>query len=117
MIRSCKHLLQAVPKQTFAGTGHTLRLMEAMAVAVQQNEPLLLVGETGTGKTTLVQNLATSVSSLLLSAAVDNSKSGHPCTYCRTALPSFAMQLCQCNAAQISKQVVTCICELVCSSS
>lgn len=46
------------PKQAFANTAHTLRIMEAMAAAVSQNEPLLLVGETGTGKTTTVQQLA-----------------------------------------------------------
>ena len=52
--------LQA-PRQAFASTGHTLRLMEAMAAAVHQQEPLLLTGETGTGKTTLVQQLASKV--------------------------------------------------------
>lgn len=49
---------QQAPRQAFANTGHTLRLMEAMAAALHQNEPMLLVGETGTGKTTLVQQLA-----------------------------------------------------------
>lgn len=32
--------------------------MEAVAVAIAQQEPVLLVGETGTGKTTLVQQIA-----------------------------------------------------------
>lgn len=32
--------------------------LEKIARSVEFNEPILLVGETGTGKTTLVQNLA-----------------------------------------------------------
>ena len=42
----------------FAMTNHVLRILEAVAVAVRQGEPCLLVGETGTGKTTIVQRLA-----------------------------------------------------------
>ena len=42
----------------FAYTNHAKRLVEQLAVAVQHREPLLLVGETGTGKTTIVQHLA-----------------------------------------------------------
>ncbi|GJP54985.1 hypothetical protein CLOM_g13979 [Closterium sp. NIES-68] len=42
----------------FAATGAVLRLMERVAVCVGQREPVLLVGETGTGKTTTVQHLA-----------------------------------------------------------
>ena len=42
----------------FATTGHTLRYVESIAVCVRENEPVLLVGETGGGKTTLVQQLA-----------------------------------------------------------
>ena len=38
-----------------------MRLLEGVAVALQQKEPALLVGETGTGKTTLVQRLADQV--------------------------------------------------------
>jgi energy-coupling factor transporter ATP-binding protein EcfA2 len=44
---------------TFAETNHSLRLMESIAVCVRENEPVLLVGETGCGKTTVVQQLAT----------------------------------------------------------
>jgi midasin len=33
-------------------------MMERVAVALARNEPVLLVGETGTGKTTLVSQLA-----------------------------------------------------------
>ncbi len=46
----------------FAETGHFMRWMEAIAVAISQQEPVLLVGETGTGKTTLIQHLAEQVS-------------------------------------------------------
>ena len=42
----------------FASTNHVLRMLESVAVAVRQGEPCLLVGETGTGKTTIVQRLA-----------------------------------------------------------
>lgn len=42
----------------FATTGHALRFIESIAVCVRENEPVLLVGETGGGKTTLVQQLA-----------------------------------------------------------
>lgn len=45
----------------FAPTGHALRHMERIAVAVSQGEPVLLVGETGTGKTTTVQQIARQV--------------------------------------------------------
>lgn len=52
---------QSQEKQAFAETGHAMRLLEAAAAAVAQSEPLLLAGETGTGKTALVQHLATQV--------------------------------------------------------
>jgi ABC-type glutathione transport system ATPase component len=42
----------------FATTGHAARLLQQAAVAIARCEPLLLVGESGTGKTTLVQHLA-----------------------------------------------------------
>ncbi|KAG7889896.1 hypothetical protein KL936_002570 [Ogataea polymorpha] len=42
----------------FARTNHCLRLMEKIGVGVALCEPLLLVGETGTGKTTIVQEMA-----------------------------------------------------------
>ncbi|CAO3588237.1 unnamed protein product [Absidia cylindrospora] len=45
-------------KRPFATTGHALRLLEKIAVSVHLTEPVLLVGETGTGKTTVVQHLA-----------------------------------------------------------
>jgi len=42
----------------FVITNHTLRLMEAVGVCIQENEPVLLVGETGCGKTTVLQQMA-----------------------------------------------------------
>ena len=42
----------------FALTKNVLRLLETIAITVKQAEPCLLVGETGTGKTTIVQQLA-----------------------------------------------------------
>lgn len=42
----------------FSLNGYSLRLLEQVAVAVQRREPLLLVGETGIGKTTAIQHLA-----------------------------------------------------------
>ncbi|KAJ2788445.1 AAA ATPase midasin, partial [Coemansia helicoidea] len=43
----------------FADTRHARCLLERIAASVQRAEPVLLVGETGTGKTTAVQRLAT----------------------------------------------------------
>lgn len=42
----------------FALTSQTLNLLESVAVCVQNNEPVLLVGGTGIGKTAAVQALA-----------------------------------------------------------
>lgn len=47
-----------MPSDTFAATNHALRLMESVGVCIRENEPILLVGETGCGKTTLIQQLA-----------------------------------------------------------
>ena len=44
--------------QPFAVTSHARQVMERIAVAVKSREPCLLVGETGVGKTTIVQELA-----------------------------------------------------------
>ncbi|KAK9323564.1 hypothetical protein V1517DRAFT_94636 [Lipomyces orientalis] len=49
----------------FAHTKHTLRLLEQIATCVTMREPLLLVGETGTGKTTVVQHLAATLGARL----------------------------------------------------
>ncbi|XP_009998839.1 PREDICTED: midasin [Chaetura pelagica] len=45
-------------KQTFAPTRPSAVLIEQLAVCVVKGEPVLLVGETGTGKTSTVQYLA-----------------------------------------------------------
>ncbi|EZF33372.1 hypothetical protein H101_03059, partial [Trichophyton interdigitale H6] len=44
--------------KSFAATKSSLRLMEQAAAALQVSEPILLVGETGIGKTAVVQQLA-----------------------------------------------------------
>ena len=54
-------MLAQARKFSFARTGQAMRAMEAVAVATAQQEPVLLVGETGTGKTTLVQQIAEQV--------------------------------------------------------
>ncbi|XP_069462584.1 midasin isoform X2 [Ambystoma mexicanum] len=45
-------------KQTFAATRPASVLVEQLAVCIDKGEPVLLVGETGTGKTSTVQYLA-----------------------------------------------------------
>ncbi|CAI5759429.1 unnamed protein product [Candida verbasci] len=45
-------------QSSFARTNHSLKLMEQIGVALEMVEPVLLVGETGTGKTTVVQQVA-----------------------------------------------------------
>nr|XP_015209182.1 PREDICTED: midasin [Lepisosteus oculatus] len=47
-----------VEKQTFAATRPSSVLLEQLSVCVNKGEPILLVGETGTGKTSTVQYLA-----------------------------------------------------------
>ena len=44
--------------QNFALTKYSLRMLERVAICVIMNEPVLLVGETGAGKTSSVQELA-----------------------------------------------------------
>ncbi|KAI6781079.1 Midasin [Emericellopsis cladophorae] len=48
-------------KRPFASTAHAKKLLEQIATAVNLSEPVLLVGETGIGKTTVVQQLADSL--------------------------------------------------------
>ncbi|XP_078798874.1 midasin isoform X2 [Oryzias latipes] len=45
-------------RETFAATRGSSVLLEQLAVCVAKGEPVLLVGETGTGKTSTVQHLA-----------------------------------------------------------
>ncbi len=54
------------PSRTpFAITSQVLRNMESITTAIKMGEPCLLVGETGAGKTTLVQHLADSLGAKL----------------------------------------------------
>lgn len=53
-------------KRPFASTAHAKKLLEQIAVAVRLEEPVLLVGETGIGKTTVVQQLAESLGHKLI---------------------------------------------------
>ncbi|XP_051265817.1 midasin isoform X2 [Dicentrarchus labrax] len=48
----------SVDNQTFAATRPSAVLLEQLAVCISKGEPVLLVGETGTGKTSTVQHLA-----------------------------------------------------------
>ena len=52
------HTLTTRKGKVFAPTSVSLRLLEKLAVCVRMNEPVLLVGETGAGKTSTVQHLA-----------------------------------------------------------
>lgn len=56
----------AKSKRPFAPTTHARRLLEQIAIAVDLKEPVLLVGETGIGKTTVVQQLAESLGHRLI---------------------------------------------------
>lgn len=53
-------------RRPFAPTTHARRLLEQISVAVSLKEPVLLVGETGIGKTTVVQQLAESLGQRLI---------------------------------------------------
>ena len=44
--------------QQYAFNRHSLRMLEQLAACVAMDEPVLLVGETGSGKTSAVQELA-----------------------------------------------------------
>lgn len=50
--------MQRITSDSFAITGYSLRLMESIAVCIRQAEPVLLVGETGVGKTRILQHMA-----------------------------------------------------------
>jgi midasin len=57
--RLARHKVSKKPSsRPFSVNDYTLRLLEKIAVAVDRREPLLLVGETGTGKTTSIQYVA-----------------------------------------------------------
>ncbi|KAJ1295332.1 hypothetical protein BS78_01G216000 [Paspalum vaginatum] len=54
----CSDKPALIQKGPFAGIRRALEILERVACSIKFNEPILLVGETGTGKTTSVQNLA-----------------------------------------------------------
>ncbi|KAM3408334.1 hypothetical protein ACQJBY_001473 [Aegilops geniculata] len=54
----CSDKPALIQKGPFADIRSALDVLERVACSIKFNEPVLLVGETGTGKTTLVQNLA-----------------------------------------------------------
>jgi len=59
MLTKRRHANRVVKsKKPFANTSHAKRLLEQIAISVKLREPVLLVGETGIGKTTVVQQLA-----------------------------------------------------------
>lgn len=57
---------QLLSGNTFALTKHSLCLMERIACAVSLLQPVLLVGETGNGKTAIVQHLAHQIGQKLI---------------------------------------------------
>ncbi|GAB7337543.1 hypothetical protein MBLNU457_g2860t2 [Dothideomycetes sp. NU457] len=59
--RVSRRTLPGQAQQTFSTNAHTRRLLERIASAVAEKEPLLLVGETGTGKTTSLQYFANQI--------------------------------------------------------
>ncbi|KAL3419302.1 denitrification regulatory protein NirQ (ATPase) [Phlyctema vagabunda] len=59
--RSMSRVVKPKKSRPFANTKHAKRLLEQVGVAIRMSEPVLLVGETGIGKTTVVQQLADSL--------------------------------------------------------
>ncbi|KAI2639493.1 midasin [Hypomontagnella submonticulosa] len=59
MLTRRKHANRIVKsRKPFASTSHSRRLLEQISMAIKLREPVLLVGETGIGKTTVIQQLA-----------------------------------------------------------
>ena len=50
----------------FVHTGHSARLLEQLTTCLQMKESALLIGETGTGKTAMVQHIASHVGAKLI---------------------------------------------------
>lgn len=61
----CRLVYRESSASRFAFTRQALSLLEKVGVCVTQREPILLVGETGTGKTSLVQYLSEQTGSRL----------------------------------------------------
>jgi midasin len=64
--------LSSSDSRPFALTKSTLVLLERLAVCMRSSEPTLLVGETGTGKTTVVSYLAKLLGKKLISLNLSN---------------------------------------------
>ena len=54
----------------YSHTTAALRILEAVATGVATNEPVLLVGETGTGKTAALEHLARMVGTIIVPTIV-----------------------------------------------
>ncbi|GMH33343.1 hypothetical protein BSKO_01177 [Bryopsis sp. KO-2023] len=54
------------PSDLYSHTGHAVRMMERVGASVRMGEATLLVGDTGTGKTALVQHIAEMVGAKLV---------------------------------------------------
>lgn len=78
-----------VQRSRFANTRQTLAVMERVAACVRMVEPVLLVGETGTGKTTVVQQLARSMGKKMLVHNLSEQASRAPraCPWRRVSFP------------------------------
>jgi midasin len=58
MSASDDYIRQLKNEETFVYTRVALNLLECIARCIECNEPVLLCGETGVGKTTTLQHLA-----------------------------------------------------------
>ena len=65
-VRRSSAAQQAAGSAHFANTDQISRLLECLSASVSQAEPCLLVGETGTGKTAIVQKLASMMNQNLM---------------------------------------------------
>lgn len=81
-----KNMQALIQKGPFADIRSALDVLERVACSIKFNEPVLLVGETGTGKTTLVQNLASWLKRPLTVVVRTNSNK-LPCVESITCLP------------------------------
>jgi midasin len=61
LVRASQSRRTKASQSSFSTNPHTNRMLEKVAGAVINREPLLLVGETGVGKTAAVQHLATNL--------------------------------------------------------
>lgn len=64
---SIKNSLQTVPSRPFAMHKPAISLMSKLVAAVSHSEPVLLTGETGTGKTSAISQLASLINQPLVS--------------------------------------------------